>query len=234
MQYFGGKSRISNELSDELNKMLKKDQSFVDLFCGSCNVVSKICDSRVRIANDKHPYLIKMHSEIQKGWIPPSNVTEEEYKHIKNNLDENQQLSGFVGFACSFSGKWWGGYARNKRGDNFALQSKRSLLAKHNTMRDVIFTSFDYNKVDIPHGSLVYCDIPYKDTTQYSNILGIFDHEEFYNWIISNKENFTVVFSEYKKNVPSCFSIIWEKNSNKEIRNKNDIREETIEVLAKL
>ena len=30
-------------------------------------------------------------------------------------MDENPALTGFVGFGCSFGGKWWGGYAKDKR-----------------------------------------------------------------------------------------------------------------------
>lgn len=49
MRYFGGKAKIAKELSKELQSRLKEGQTFVDLFCGSCNVVSKI-KAPVRIA----------------------------------------------------------------------------------------------------------------------------------------------------------------------------------------
>ena len=65
MRYFGGKQRISGPLSDYLNKCLKKEQPFVDLFCGSCNVISKIDNNRLRIANDKHEYLIAMWGGVE-------------------------------------------------------------------------------------------------------------------------------------------------------------------------
>ena len=60
MRYFGGKQRISKPLSEFLNTQLSKDQTFVDLFCGSCNVVSNIRQDVKRIANDKNEYLIGM------------------------------------------------------------------------------------------------------------------------------------------------------------------------------
>ena len=82
MQYFGGKARIAKELSKELQSRLKKDQSFVDLFCGSCNVVSRI-KANTRIANDLHKELIAMHKAVQSAWIPPCDVSEEEYKEAK-------------------------------------------------------------------------------------------------------------------------------------------------------
>ena len=66
---------------------MKDEQPFVDLFCGSCNIITKIDDNRVRIANDKHKYLISMWKELQNGWTPPQNLTREEYINIKNNKD---------------------------------------------------------------------------------------------------------------------------------------------------
>jgi site-specific DNA-adenine methylase len=84
MQYFGGKAKIAKELSKELQSRLKEGQAFVDLFCGSCNVVSKI-KAPVRIANDLHKELIALHKAVQEGWIPPSSISELEYKEIKNS-----------------------------------------------------------------------------------------------------------------------------------------------------
>ena len=112
MRYFGGKQRISGPLSDYLNKCLKNEQPFVDLFCGACNVISKIDNNRLRIANDKHEYLIAMWKALQEGWEMPDNISEEQYLYIKNHKDENKPLTGFVGFGLSYSGKWFGGYCR--------------------------------------------------------------------------------------------------------------------------
>lgn len=72
MHYMGGKARISKELTSFINDVYLKgnNKPFVDLFCGSCNIICKIDNNRLRIANDKHKYLIAMWKELQKGWIP--------------------------------------------------------------------------------------------------------------------------------------------------------------------
>ena len=57
-----------------------------------------------------------MWQGLQSGWTPPDVITKEEYKYIREHKDENPALTGFVGFGCSFGGKWFGGLARNKRG----------------------------------------------------------------------------------------------------------------------
>lgn len=233
MQYFGGKQRISKPLSEFLNDKLKGNQPFVDLFCGSCNVITKINNNRVRIANDKHKYLIAMWKELQNGWIPPQTLTKEGYEFLKNNKDVKPHLTGFVGFGCSFAGKWFGGYAASDN-RNYCLNAYNSTLDKLKCLYDVKFFNLDYKKVTIPEGSLVYCDIPYKNTTQYcKNEVGKFNHEEFYQWVRDNSDKYDIYISEYKKNVPEDFEIVWEMKSKKDIRNKYNKRADTIEVLMK-
>lgn len=234
MHYFGGKQRISKPLSIFLNSQLKENQTFVDLFCGSCNIISKIDDNRLRIANDKHKYLIAMWKALQDGWQMPNNTSEEEYKYIKDNKDENLPLTGFVGFGLSYSGKWFGGYCRSSKDRNYCLNAKNSNNKILNTIMDVKFYNLNYDEVPIPNGALVYCDLPYKNTTPYcKSEVGEFNHDEFYDWVRKNSDNYDIYVSEYKQNIPDDFKIVWEKNSKKDIRNKNNIREETVEVLIK-
>ena len=233
MRYLGGKQRISKELSCFLNSQLKENQSFVDLFCGSCNIVSKIDNNRLRIANDKHYYLIEMWKALQNGWEMPDIVTEEDYKYIKEHKDENPPLAGFVGFGCSYAGRWFEGYARSGE-RNFCLNAKNSNLKILPKIQDVIFYNEDYKDVNIPIGSLVYCDIPYKDSKPYSKKeVGIFNYNEFYQWVRDNSDKYDIYISEYKHNVPEDFEIVWEKKSKKDLKNKNNEQEPTIEVLMR-
>ena len=204
------------------------------MFCGSCNIISKIDKNRVRIANDKHKYLIAMWKELQNGWDMPNNISEEEYKYIKNHKDENPALTGFVGFGLSYSGKWFGGYCRGGKDRNYCMNAKNSNNKILKDIMDVKFYNFNYDEVPITEGSLVYCDIPYKDTTTYcKSEVGEFNHEEFYNWVRNNSNKYDIYVSEYKQNIPNDFMIVWEHKSKKDIRNKNNIKEETIEVLIK-
>ena len=234
MRYFGGKQRISKPLSIFLNSQLKENQTFVDLFCGSCNIISKIDDNRLRIANDKHKYLIAMWKALQDGWQMQDTITEEEYKYIKDNKDENLPLTGFVGFGLSYSGKWFGGYCRGSKDRNYCLNAKNSNNKILNTIMDVKFYNLNYDEVPIPNGALVYCDLPYKNTTPYcKSEVGEFNHDEFYDWVRKNSDNYDIYVSEYEQNIPDDFKIVWKQNSKKDIRNRNNIREETVEVLIK-
>ena len=234
MRYFGGKQRISKPLSEYLNLQLKEGQPFVDLFCGSCNIISKIDNNRLRIANDKHKYLIEMWKALQNGWQMPDNISEEEYHYIKKHKDENSPLTGFVGFGISYSGKWFGGYCRDSKNRNYCLNAKNSNNKILEKIQDVIFYNEDYENVDMPKASLVYCDIPYKNTTQYSTKeVGKFNHNKFYEWVRNNSDKYDIYVSEYKENIPGDFEIVWQYESKKDIRNKDGYREPTTEVLIK-
>ena len=155
MQYFGGKQRISKQLSQYLNSQLKDNQPFVDLFCGSCNIISKIDNNRLRIANDKHKYLIAMWKALQDGWLPPDEISRSEYKFIKENKDDDPPLAGFVGFGCSFAGRWFEGYAYNSKGYNYCLRSQKSCINKISNLNDVEFYNLNYDKLNIPKDALV-------------------------------------------------------------------------------
>jgi len=245
MRYFGGKYRIAKPLSEFLNRQLKPNQPFIDLFCGSCNVVSNINDDRIRVANDIHPYLIDMYKALKKGWIPPDEISREQYNYM-NIIAKNShnpfglggdtfpnELIGFTGFACSYFGKWFGGYAdEGKRGyRNFAKDGKNSILKKMKKLSNVEFSCGSYDERIIYPYSLVYCDIPYKNKTGYSKLTGEFDHDKFYEWCKKSKEYCTIYVFEYDYNVPDFGKIVWEYKSKTDVRNKNNERIETKEVL---
>jgi len=141
MRYFGGKQRISKHLAEFLNVQLKEGQPFVDAFCGSCNIISKIDSNRCRIANDKHKYLIAMWKGLQEGWVPPIKVTKEVYYQVKDNKGEDAALTGFAGFGSSFAGKWFGGYAHldKRTGAWYSEASRNSLMRKFKTLTNVTF-----------------------------------------------------------------------------------------------
>ena len=207
MRYQGGKSRISNTIAEIITLHTERERAFVSLFCGSCAVESKVKGFNRTILNDNHEYLISMLKGVQNGYELPEVITEEDYKYIRTHKDEDKVLAGFVGFGCSFGGKWFGGYARNKTGTNYAAQSKRSLLKDMATLMDAEFTCKDYHDVYLPDGCVVYADPPYDKTTGYSN--QHFDSKAFWEYARSVSENHLMFISE--QNAPEDFVCVWEK-----------------------
>lgn len=228
MRYFGGKFKISKDLANVLNP-ITKGKPFVDLFCGACNVVEKITTASSRTANDNNPYLIALLKAIQDGYEPPTCVTREQYNYTMSHLDEKPALSGFIGIGCSFSGGWNNGYAHDNRDHNYAIDAYNTLLRQKQKLWGVTLTSCDYNKAFIPVGAVVYCDPPYKGTTN-KYYARKFDYDAFIEWVEANKGKYYIYISEYKENFvqwPSNYEIVWEKESCQSMSK----RKKTTEVL---
>lgn len=224
----GGKSRISKQIAEVLNSDIDKNKPFVSLFCGSCAIESKV-QADIKILNDKHPYLIAMWQALQNGWTPPDVVTKEEYYRVKANMDENPALTGFVGFGCSFGGKWWGGYAKDRRGDDYCGQAKRGLLKDFPGVRYATFTCLDYHDVEIPDGAVVYCDPPYANTTGYT--VGQFNTDDFWNYTRQLSKRCDVYISE--ESAPDDFECIWSKEKVRTLEKNDNVGRVKVEKLFK-
>lgn len=223
MQYFGGKARIAKDIVSVLNQYRKPNQLFVEPFCGGLNITCLMGDNV--IANDKNFELIEMYKALQNGWLPPENVTEEDYENAKTTNDH--KLKAFIGIGCSYSGKWFGGYARGQKGRNYAKNAKNSLAKKFNTIGRVEFVSKSYDEL-VFENALVYCDPPYNGTTKYK--FGDFDSNSFWEWCRDTSKNGnTVIISEY--NAPADFQCIWSKETKTDIRTKENGKETRIEKL---
>jgi len=229
MQYLGGKSRIAKEISNIIN-YYSNDKTFVSLFCGACSIESMVVAEH-KILNDSHPYLIALLEAVQNGYEMPEQITKEQYYDVKANPDRDMALTGFVGFGCSFGAKWWGGYAANNAGTNYAKQAKNSLLRKMENLKDAEILCDDYRNIKIPNDSVVYCDPPYAGTTGYSNT-GDFSHEDFWNYMREISKNNIVFISEI--HAPDDFEVHWEKSIKRVLDKNKDNNFDSVEKLFKL
>jgi len=218
MRYFGGKTRICKEIAAYLESVRHLNQVFLSPFTGGGWVESLMKDSK--ICGDKHKYLIAMYKELQNGWLPPKTLTKDEYIYIKEHKDEKPYLTGFVGFGCSFAGKWFGGYAKQNGSErNYCLNAYNSIMKKMIGFNNTIFESKDYREWH-PKNMLIYCDPPYKGTTQYDKqIVGNFDSEEFWKIMIEWGRCNQVFVSEYT--APDNFKCVWQKEDRLDIRSND-------------
>jgi len=156
---------------------------------------------------------------VQNGYELPDYISEEDYKNIRANKNDDKVLAGFVGFGCSFGGKWFGGYARNKGGTNYAAQSKKSLLKDMATLMDAQFICRDYRDVELPEGCVIYADPPYNGTTGYGKM--VFDSQAFWEYARTVSQNHLMFISEQV--APDDFVAIWEKPFTRTLdRNKDN------------
>lgn len=213
MKYMGSKNRHAKELLPIILKGRKLNQFYVEPFVGGCNMIDKVDGNR--IGNDKHSFLIKMWQAVVKGWTPPDFVSEELYQQAKNNAASlPPELVGFIGFGCSYSGKWFGGYARGNdaKGQprNYCLESKKNIMRQVEGLESIVFYNVDYWMMYIQVNSIIYCDPPYAGTTKYKDG---FDHDHFWQWCREMvRDGHTVFISEY--NAPEDFECVWEKTVN--------------------
>lgn len=67
------------------------------------------------------------------------------------------------------------------RGDNQSLESLES-LQRLQRLESLTYSVGDYRDVEIPDGSVIYADIPYRTSTKKGDYGVRFDHEAFYDW----------------------------------------------------
>ena len=210
MNYMGSKNRIAKDILPIILANRRDDQVYVEPFCGGCNLIDKVPQGAGRIANDAHVPLINLLCALQEGWLPPEVVSEQEYQAARS-LEDTDPIKGFIGFCASYSGKWFGGFARgnNTNGSprNYSKEAYNNLLAQMPNLLGIAFTCGSYLDLLLPPKSLIYCDPPYRDATGYK---GVFDHEAFYDWCRAKRdEGHTVFVSEYQ--MPEDFTCLWQK-----------------------
>ena len=210
MRYFGGKTRLARELAAIINRY--DVRSYHEPFCGMFSVGALVMAPQ-RSAADIQPDLIQLLTSVRDGWIGPKSVSEAEYEQLKAATPS--ALRGFAGFGCSNSGKFFGGYAREATGRNFAANARSSLEKLRPKIAGVSFVVQDYRAYD-GGADLIYCDPPYAETTGYT--VGAFDTNEFWAWVQSVSKKSLVLVSEYA--APDWASTIWEKQVRTDMNGK--------------
>jgi len=224
MRYLGGKNKTRKQISCFLES-IRNGAEYLEPFVGGAWVLQEM--SGKRTASDSNTALITMYKALQEGWLPPENVSEELYAEYKARQDETDPLTAFIGIGCSFGGKWFGGYARQK-GYNFAAGGRRALQKQLPLIQDVLFKAQSY-KAYIPYKCLVYCDPPYEGTTGYKDK---FDHLGFWDTMRDWSRNNIVVVSEYK--APDDFKCVLEIPTKTVIRDAENKPLQSVEKLFML
>lgn len=217
----GSKSRFSKEILSIILKDRQPNQFYIEPFCGGCNVIDKVTGNR--IANDYNKYLIAMWDAlVTYDWIPPV-ITLDEYRNIRDNKEKYpDKMVGWAGFACSFRGKFFGGFTKvtdTKDGKvrDYQREHRNNIFAQIPNLKSTTFLNFSYDELPMPPNSIVYCDPPYRDTTGYNNEI---DHDKFWDWAKNETLNGHSVFvSEY--NAPNGWSAVWEKETKSSLSRTN-------------
>ncbi len=232
MKYLGSKRRIAKYIMPIILEGRQEGQLYVEPFVGGANSFQHA--SNPRLGTDSNPYLIACLAAVRDGWIPPETVTEEEYKAIRANKDGYPpELVGFVGFGYSFGSSWFSGYRTddNRKGRNSSgYIAKISLLKQAPRLRGATLIHSDYQALDMPDNSIVYCDPPYAGTSGYK-ATGKFDHAAFWVWATELSQRCRVFVSEYT--APDGWQSVWSKPQMTNVDNKKGKAFQAIEHLFK-
>lgn len=223
MKYMGSKERIAKDILPIILKGRAGGQYYVEPFCGGCNVIDKVTGNR--IASDNNKYLIALYKSLQLGYEFPIDLPKDVYDSARRQYYDKELKKdgrymgdadlGWIGFIASANGRFFeGGYSgksNTKIGTvrDYISESIRNVNRQINRLKDVVFHNIDYKDLQLPDNSIVYCDIPYKGTKQYSTSKN-FNHAEFWDWCRTiSKQGHTVFISEYE--APQDFKCVWNK-----------------------
>lgn len=210
MQYPGGKvlhaKYIAKIINEEINK--NKYNAYVEPFCGMCSVGLQV-QSLPRYFFDASEDVICYLQALQNGWLPPNELSEEEYNVLKNA--ECSPLRTFAMHGCSWGAKWKGGYGRSRIASGFlypmAATSFRAALKMQPKLLNVNILQANYLDLNFTN-SIIYCDPPYKNSTQ-SYSFKEFDSNVFWQWAEKQSTKNKIFISE--TSAPPGWNVVWEK-----------------------
>lgn len=215
MQYLGGKSRHAKGIAGAILADTPNRTRYLEPFIGGGSVFSEMSQhfEQVTGSDGQEDVTLLWRGLISGTFTPPEHLTEEEWKALRDS--EPSALRGFAGYGCSFGGRFFEGYARNKKGRNYAAMAARSLakdLKKIPRDRTSVHVS-DYRDHSPQFGDVVYCDPPYAGTTNYASKrsgLEGFNSREFWDVMETwNEAGARVYVSEFT--APDNWEVIWEK-----------------------
>lgn len=229
MKYMGSKYRIAKYLVPILTENIKR-KWYVEPFAGGMNMICNINHPK-RLASDKNNYLIAMWRFLCEGYDFPKTITKESYSEYRSKFNEigfsgfgdtlEEAMIGWIGFMGSFNGRFFdGGYSgHNVKGRDYIGEQIKNTLSQVQKLQGVKFLCGSYDSFEMPRNSVIYCDIPYKNTKQYS-ISKDFNYESFYQWSrLITREGNSVFISEYQ--APDDFVCIWKKQVTNAMNTNN-------------
>ncbi len=235
MKYIGSKNRLSKDLVPIIQSYINKNtKGYLEPFVGGANMIDKIkCSKKIGCDTQKRLIALLKHVSITVEDLP-STISEYEYNIVKNNKDKYEDwYVGPIGFCSTFGAKYFGGYARDRKGNrDISNEGIRNLKKQAPNLKDIIFLNCSF--LDLPKdkikGYVIYCDPPYKGTLKYKT--EDFPYEEFYQWCRDMSKHNMVLISEY--NMPNDFECIWTKESKVNFdsgRQSNDSKNIRVEKL---
>jgi DNA adenine methylase len=209
--YLGSKADHADEILKIILAKRKPEQAYVEPFVGGANVICRVPDADgPRIGADINPYMIALHTALGNGWIPPKTMDEATYTKIKKNPKKYPpELVGFAATGTVVGSMWFGQYIEfnDKKGTSRCGLAQAYALRDAPGLKGAKFICSNYDQLDVPTNSLIYCDPPYLGTTGYMD-----EHQEkwraykFWQWADKMVDDgHTIFVSEYTSPSPEIY-----------------------------
>lgn len=237
MRYLGGKSRTAKQIAGYLNGLRGEMQltrgapvPYWEPFVGSGWILARIAGSP-NYASDANSALIQLWRAVRRGWSPPTfDITDQLYAEVRDGYHD-AAFTAFVGYGCSFGGRWFEGIAR---GNATPAGAFRSLQRKSRAI-DGLFFCADFLTAFAPAARcLIYCDPPYAGTYKRSyGPVSTWDPAAFWDrvrWL--EARDHVVVVSEYA--APPDFEIVLEIPTKTQLRGSGGVCLDRVERLFRL
>lgn len=203
MKYMGSKNRIAKYILPIILQNRKEHQYYIEPFVGGANLIDKV--NGLKIGLDINKYLIALFKGLQNNNnlifdIPKHLYDQARIEYYNNsNICFDDFTIGWIGYMASANGRFFdGGYSgisNTKDGKirNYIKESIDNILKQKNNLENINFYHSNYYDFDYPNNSIIYCDIPYKNTKQYTFSKN-FDYDKFWVWAKEMKNNGHIVF----------------------------------------
>ena len=241
MKYVGSKNRLAKELAPIIQSYITEDiNGYLEPFVGGANMIDKI-KCKKKIGLDIHRELISLLKYVQNPDNKlPEGISKDEYIRVRDNKEGYPDwYVGLIGFCGSYNAKWFGGYAgecRTKGGiRHYDREAIRNIEKQREGLRDIYFGNVSF--LEIPKWKLsnylIYCDIPYRETTEYKD--SGFPYDDFYEWCLEVSKLNTVLVSEYwmpdsgycDGKYKGVFNCIWSKEHKTSLDKNNNNKKRT-------
>lgn len=207
MQYAGGKTRIAKFIVPHL---IGHGRPVWDAFAGGLAISSALHAAGARVLTcDVRKGLITLYQKCVAGdWTDTRDCSREEYAELAAAKDPDCPRTAFVSAACSFGGKYFGGYAApNSTHPRGYAHAGRELLRKKLGSHPWVFECMSFFDLDPGPEFVVYCDPPYRGTIGYGST---FDTDAFDHAVLAWGAVTPTFVSEYELPIGR---VVWERAS---------------------
>ena len=234
MVYVGSKSRLAPIFVPMFNNLIKdlNINTYIEPFVGGANIFDKIiCENKY--GYDKSKTLIALFNqglndidvipeEGSRAWWDKAKA---EYKGEIPQTLEDWEI-GAIQFFASFGTRGFpGGYANNKHNKDYYNERYRNFKKQIELLKQTggVFINKSYMDIEVPDGSLIYCDPPYMGTKPYGYAFeNDFNHSDYWNWVRNISKNNYVICSE--EQCPEDFEIVWNGELTRLVHSDNNYK----------